>query len=98
MFHVVPVDWTLVPSYGVENTVRTHRRRADELARIGPGTTCIVANQRAVEVEDGPPCPGFAHPGGASVPTPVDDAGGVVSLAVDLERGPGRAHLYSVED
>lgn len=61
LFREVPVDWLFVPSYGDDKTSTLHRARARQLAHVGPGTTTIVATQRAVEVCEGNPLPGFAH-------------------------------------
>lgn len=76
----VPVDWVLVPSYGDESTVRAHKEKARSLARSGPGTTSIVANQRNVEVKAGSPLPGFAHLGWQQDPIDVGSEGASVVL------------------
>ena len=74
----VPVDWALVPSYGDERTVRGHFQRALRLARVGPGTNSIIANQRNVELSPGDPCPGFGQPSSGSDRMVVGPEGGAV--------------------
>ncbi|MSP96955.1 MAG: hypothetical protein EXR29_06955 [Betaproteobacteria bacterium] len=80
----VPVDWVLVPSYGDEGTVKRHAERALKLAKVGPGTCSVIANQRNIEAGEGDPCPGFAQPRSAENRLNIGVRGGAVSLAGDL--------------
>ncbi len=78
----IPVDWVLVPSYGDETTVTSHKKRALQLAKVGPGTTSVVANQRNVEVREGPACPGFAHSSTEAGAKDAEVAGSLVNIRV----------------
>lgn len=79
----VPVDWVLVPSYGDDKTSLAHERRAESLARVGPGTTSILATQRNVEVTAGAHLPGFVVccETGHKLAVPAD--GGLVTVVND---------------
>lgn len=83
----VPVDWILVPSYGDEKTIRGHGERAKKLAKLGPGTCSIVANQRNVELGGGDALPGFAVYGTEATRQDVDTAGSLVRIQA-LVHGP----------
>lgn len=86
----VPVDWVLVPSFGDESTIRSHRDRAKKLAVVTSGTSTIVAQTRNTAL---PPKPntgaqeecvrGFAHKAGEKEPgSPVGEEGGLVSFPI----------------
>ena len=83
----VPVDWALVPSYGDDHTSAAHRTRADSLARVGPGTTSILATQRNVEVGEGKALPGFAVRAGDGKMLDVSPDGGLVVLGLPTRNG-----------
>jgi len=78
----VPVDWVLVPSYGDEKTSARHKARAQSIARVSPGASCVVAHQRNVEASPGDELPGFAHQSLSATPTVVGPSGGLVTLRV----------------
>ena len=78
----VHVEWALVPSYGAESTVAAHEARAIQLAKVGPGTSCMVANQRNVEWEPGSPLPGFAVCSQSPTVQRVEKHGGIVHFEV----------------
>lgn len=86
----VPVDWVWVPSYGNPTTLRLHKQKASQLARVTPGTSVAVAQTRnsAMEVT-GPELPGFGHPAGTNTrPTDVPEVGGYVDLPLARQSAP----------
>lgn len=97
----VPVDWVLVPSYGDERTVKGHRARAEQLAKVGPGTSCLIANQRNVEMSPGVALPGFAMGAPDATCQDVGEEGGPVRFDVPVRSADGpsprRGHLKRVK-
>ena len=94
----VPVDWMLVPSYGDESSVARHADRALSLAKVGPGTCSIIANQRNIEVAAGAPCPGFVQPRSGGERLAVGTSGGAVTLVANLVNPDGAPHPPAVPD
>lgn len=78
----VPVDWVIVPSYGNETTVARLKARADIVARVSPGASCAVANQRNIEEKNGTPLPGFAHASGGAASVDALTQGSLITLIV----------------
>lgn len=80
--HEVPVDWVWVPSYGNATTLKLHKQRARELAKVQVGLSTLVAQTQNTALDkNGPPLPGFGHAAGQGEPIEVGNEGGLVSLA-----------------
>ncbi len=100
LFQEVPVDWILVPSFGDEKTVKKHRAKADELARVAPGASSVVANTRnTARNPDDAPLWGFAHAAGEKDAREVGIDGGLVELPFSVQPGrrPGKPTLKRVK-
>lgn len=85
----VPVDWVWVPSFGDETTIKAHKNRAKELAKVTVGTSSAIAQtQNTAIIEPGrkpSPLPGFGHPAGQSSPVDVPTTGGLVEFSLQRQ-------------
>lgn len=90
--HEVPVDWVWVPSYGDATTLKLHKQRARELAKVRVGLSTLVAQtQNTAMDKNGPPLPGFGHSAGADTCLDVGVHGGLVPLVWRRQPAPPAA-------
>ena len=91
----VPVDWVWVPSFGDEKTLKAHKKRAKELAKVAVGTSCAVANtQNTALIPPGQAhnlLPGFGHAGGATDPQDISPEGGLMVFSLAKQKPPDKA-------
>lgn len=80
--HEVQLDWVWVPSYGNATTLKLHKQRARELAKVKVGLSTLVAQTQNTALDKlGPPLPGFGHAAGQAAEVDVGIDGGLVCFS-----------------
>jgi predicted amidohydrolase len=97
----VPVDWVWVPSFGDEKTLKAHKKRAKELAKVAVGTSCAVANTQNTPLMPLGPAhnflPGFGHAGGETDPQDISPEGGLIVFSLAKQKPPAKPVLQRIK-